>query len=129
MIRRLTLVASALALAAAGFGGCSRAPDAPTDQGVCYFAAATKDGKVKFNKVADHIADLEHCAAQLEAMRLRFLRLGGQNSEIAGVYQGTWLFLQREGVYTAQKADGARYLLMVRTGDGRLAVPGAMPQP
>jgi hypothetical protein len=121
--------ALALTLSAAGLGACQRAADAPNDIGVCYSAASAQDGKVKFNKVADKVPDLEHCAAQLEAVRVRFLRLGGTNREVAGTYQGTWLFLQRDGVYTAQKADGVRYLLMVRTGDGRLAVPGAMPQP
>ena len=71
--------------------------------------------------------DLEHCAAQLEMMRLRFLGLGSTQSEITGAYQGQFLFLQKEGVFTAQAVDGYRYPFMVRTGDGRLAVPGAMP--
>ena len=46
--------------------------------------------------------------------------------DIVGAYQGSFLFLQREGVFTAETYDGARYPFLVRTGDGRLAVPGSV---
>lgn len=108
--------------------GCAKQVEAPTDTGVCWHMATTKEGVVKFNRLANNVPDLEHCAAQLEAMRIKFMALGGNKSDIVGSYQGSYLFLQREGVFTAQKLDGARYPFMVRTGDGRLATPGAMPQ-
>ena len=101
--------------------------EAPTDKGVCWHLAQTPDGKAKFNVLARNQPDLEHCAAELEKMRLSFRALGSTQTEITGAYQTQFLFLQPEGVFTAQSYDGQRYLLMVRTGDGRLAVPGAMP--
>ncbi len=61
-------------------------------------------------------------------MRLRFLGLGGGNEEIVGAYQGQYLFLGRQGVFLSQSLNGNRYLLLVPTGDGRLAKPGAIPQ-
>lgn len=112
----------ALALAA-----CQKPLEAPAERGVCWHLAKSPDGKAKFNALARGQGDLEHCAAQLEMMRLRFLGLGAAQGEVTGAYQGQFLFLQREGVFTAQSYDGYRYPFMVRTGDGRLAVPGAMP--
>ena len=108
-------------------GGCEKHLAAPTDPQVCWSMAVTKDGKVRFNKVAEHIPDLEHCAAQLEALRIKFLSMGGNQTELTGAYQGSFLFLQREGVFTAQSYEATRYPFMERTGDGRLAVRGAMP--
>ena len=70
---------------------------------------------------------LEVCAANLEAMRIKFLRLGGNQLEIYGAYQSNFLFLVREGVMTSTSLEGPRYVALVRTGDGRLAIPGAMP--
>ena len=114
-------------LAAFALGACQRQLEAPTDRQVCWHLAQAPGGEAKFNVLAKGQPDLEHCAAQLEMMRLRFLGLGSTQSEITGAYQGQFLFLQREGVFTAQTYDGYRYPFMVRTGDGRLAVPGAMP--
>jgi hypothetical protein len=82
---------------------------------------------VKFNPLARNVPDLEHCAAALEAMRVEFLSLGGQQTSVIGAYQGQFLFVQPDAVFTAQAYDGFRYPFMIRTGDGRLAVPGALP--
>jgi hypothetical protein len=73
------------------------------------------------------VPDIERCAADLEAMRLRFNALGQTNTYMTGAYQGQFLFLQPEGIFTSQTVNGGRYLLLVRTGDGRLAKPGVMP--
>ena len=110
-------------------GGCVKSLEAPTNPGVCWHLVSGDNGKPKFNRLADHQPDLEHCAAQLEMMRLRFQALGLSQEKVAGAYQGQFLFLQREGVFTSQTYEGYRYPFMVRTGDGRLAIPGAMPQP
>ncbi|MFI4933095.1 MAG: hypothetical protein ACHP7N_00595 [Caulobacterales bacterium] len=122
MLRTALLVT----LAAAWLAACSNAPQAPTDTGVCYQLASLTGGKAKFNVVATKVPDMEHCAAELEAMRIRFLSLGGSQSEIAGAYQGNFLFLQAQGVFTSTRYDGVRYPFLVRTGDGRLAMPGAV---
>lgn len=119
----LILAASALALAA-----CQKRVTPPGDMGVCFHAIPMKDGTIKYNKVGGPTPNLETCAAQLEAMRIRFLRLGGNQQEIIGAYQGNFLFLQKEGIFTSPSLQSGRYLALVRTGDGRLAIPGAMPQ-
>jgi hypothetical protein len=86
-----------------------------------------KDGSLKYNKLVV-APNLETCAANLEAMRVKFLHLGGNHQEIYGAYQANFLFLQAEGVLTSTSLEGPRYVALVRTGDGRLAIPGAMPQ-
>jgi hypothetical protein len=85
-----------------------------------------KGGGLKYFKLVN-AANLETCAANLEAMRLKFLRMGGSQQDIYGAYQANFLFLQQEGVLTSTSLEGPRYVALVRTGDGRLAIPGAMP--
>jgi len=115
-------------LAILGVGACQKQLDAPTDRGVCWHLAQAPHGTMKFNKLAEAQPDLEHCAAQLEMMRLRFRALGSTQTQVTGAYQGQFLFIQPEGVFTAQSYTGYHYPFMVRTGDGRLAVEGAMPE-
>jgi len=125
MSKALTLAAlavSGLALAACG----KPAVQAPTDIGVCYAMAAQEDGTYKFNVVARNMPNIENCAAQLEGMRIRFLRMGGQTKELAGSYQGSFIMLRRDGIYRAQKWGGVEYIMLVRSGDGRLIMPGAV---
>ncbi len=117
----LAVAASALILSA-----CDKAFEAPLDRGVCYHMGVLPDGGYKFNVVARDIDTIEKCAAQLEGMRLRFLRLGGQNAEMIGAYQGSFIHLRRGGIYRAQKWNGNQYLMLVRSGDGRLVMPGAV---
>jgi hypothetical protein len=107
----------AAALAMLALGACKASIEAPTDAGVCYHFAAIQQGKPKFNVVATGVPDLEHCAGRLEAMRDRFLALGGTNRDIVGAYQGNFLFLGDEGVFTSQSFDGARFPFLVRSGD------------
>ena len=108
-------------------GGCSKAPKAPDQAGVCWHAVPMSDGTIKFNLLAKNQTSLEACAAQLESMRLKFRGLGLVQKTMLGAYQGNFLFLQPEGVFTAKTYDGNRYLVLVRTGDGRLAKIGEMP--
>ena len=61
-------------------------------------------------------------------MRIKFLRMGGTHQEIYGAYQANFLFLEPQGVLTSTSLEGPRYVALVRTGHGRLAIPGAMPQ-
>jgi hypothetical protein len=121
------LAVSLATAAALGVTGCTKQVEAPTDRGVCWALAQLPNGGVRFNKLAQNQPDLEHCAAQLEIMRLRFRALGSTQTQLTGAYQGQFIFLQPEGVFTAQTYDGYRFPFLVRTGDGRLAMPGAMP--
>ncbi|WP_374570055.1 hypothetical protein [Phenylobacterium sp.] len=122
---RTTLIIAAAALA---LSACQKRVEPPGDVGVCYHAVPMTDGTIKYNKVGGPASSLEVCAARLEAMRIKFLMLGGNQREIMGAYQGNFLFLQREGIFTSPSLQSGRYLALVRTGDGRLAIPGAMPQ-
>ena len=118
------LAAGAGVLALAACGGTVEAPYEP---GVCFAVEAGAEGEAPaFHKLADNQPQIEHCAARLEEMRLRFLRQGGSRQEITGAYQGQFIFLDREGVWIGKSLDGSRFILMARTGDGRLAVPGAI---
>jgi len=123
MTERAALI---LAFAAALFlAGCKKSVEAPATTGVCYAMAFPADGPPKFNVVASGIRDMEHCAAELEGMRIRFLSLGGSQREVAGAYNGSFLFLDNTGVFTANNFDGVRYPFLVRTEDGHLVPPGA----
>ncbi len=88
-----------------------------------------KGGKARFYKIADRVSDLEHCAASLDAMRLRFLALGGSTREVDGAYQGQFLFIDGSGVYTSTALDSAPYLALAPSGDGRLVPQGAAGPP
>jgi hypothetical protein len=104
--------------------GCEKEIQAPYNRGVCW-QMVMRGGKVAFNKVSDHEPQIESCAASLEGMRLRFLALGGSHEAIDGAYQGSFLYLRREGIFVSQSYDGQRYPLLVRTPDGGLAKLGA----
>ena len=123
-------ISSAVSFAFIGglcLAACTKQLQAPTDRGVCWALAQLPNGTTRFNKLAENQPDLEHCAAQLEMMRLRFRALGSTQTQLTGAYQGQFIFIAPEGVFTAQSYDGYRFPFLVRTGDGRLAMPGAMP--
>ena len=124
-MQRLALIAAVAASAV--LSACSQRTEPPGDAGVCYHVVPQKGGKLKYNRLVV-APNLETCAANLEAMRLKFLRMGGTQQDIYGAYQANFLFLQQEGVLTSTSLEGPRYVALVRTGDGRLAIPGAMPR-
>jgi hypothetical protein len=117
----LPIAAAALALTA-----CRAQIQPPGDAGTCYHLAAIQDGKPKFNVLAKSAPDMEHCAASLEAMRSRFLSLGGANRDIVGAYQANFLFLGDDGVFTGTTYEGHRYPFLVRSG-GQLVPVGSAP--
>ena len=125
LIPVLAALAAALSLAA-----CEKQIEAPYTTGVCYQVIfLDKDGKTaRFNQVSRDRKNLEACAASLEGMRIHFLQMGGNQVAIVGSYQGNFLFLDQYGVFTAPSLTAARYPALVRTGDGRLVVPGAVQQ-
>ncbi|MDB5468002.1 MAG: hypothetical protein JWQ46_2764 [Phenylobacterium sp.] len=124
-MHRTALVATLAA--AAALSACQKRTEPPGDVRVCYHVVPQKDGSLKYNKLVA-APNLETCAANLEAMRVKFLRMGGNAQNIYGAYQANFLFLEKEGVMTSTSLEGPRYVALVRTGDGRLAIPGAMPQ-
>lgn len=126
-MRKPALTAAAAALALTALSGCDKRLEPPLDRGVCYHVAFDEDGEARFNVVAQNMPNIENCAAQLEGMRLRFARMGSYQSYLVGSYQGSFIFIQREGVFVSKTFEGNRYLALVRTGDGRLAMPGAVP--
>ena len=119
---------AAALVAVAALAACQKQTEPPGTTGVCYHVVPQKDGTLKYNKLV-MAPNLETCAANLEAMRIKFLKMGGSQQNIYGAYQSNFLFLQAEGVLTSTSLEGPRYVALVRTGDGRLAIPGAMPQP
>jgi hypothetical protein len=125
-MQRLLLTALAAA-AAASLSACTQRTEPPGDAGICYHVVPQQGGKLKYFKLVN-TSSLETCAANLEAMRLKFLRMGGTQQNIYGAFQANFLFLEPEGVQTSTSLEGPRYTALVRTGDGRLAIPGAMPQ-
>jgi len=123
---RALSIATIVALAAAALAGCGKSVEAPADTGVCWHAVPLQNGQVRFNKLAANQPNIETCAASLEAMRVSFLSIGGSNEEIMGAYQGNFLYLTRQGVFTSQDYNGPRYFLLGRTADGRLATASAL---
>jgi hypothetical protein len=121
LIALVVTAAAGLTLAA-----CEARTEPPGDAGICYHVVPQKGGKLKYFKLVNS-PNLETCAANLEAMRIKFLRMGGSQQNIYGAYQANFLFLEAAGVQTSTSLEGSRYTALVRTGDGRLAVPGAMP--
>jgi hypothetical protein len=125
-MRRVSLVLGLLLVTAVA--SCSKRVTPPGEPNVCYHVVKNTDGSLKYNRLPANLPNLETCAANLEAMRISFLRMGGTNQYITGAYQGNFIFLMREGIFTSSSLEGNRYLVLVRTGDGRLAIPGAVAQ-
>jgi hypothetical protein len=122
-----TLTIAVVGAGLLGLAGCQKSTEAPFDQGVCYAVETGAEGEApRFNKVADNQPQIEFCAARLEEVRLRFLRMGGSRLEIVGSYQGQFIFIDRAGVWISRSLEGSRFILLARTGDGRLAIPGAI---
>ena len=99
---------------------------APSDKGVCYHVGELDSEAPRFNVLARDQPQIEFCAARLEEMRLKFLSMGGSNNEMLGAYQGQFIFIDRGGVKFSKTLDGPRFFALARTGDGRLAIPGAI---
>lgn len=123
-------VAWLLITAAVGLSACEervQIPDAPN--GTCFHVAILDDGEVRFNPLPDPQPNMENCAARLEEMRIRFLRMGGTRREVMGAYGNQYMFVDGAGVSLARSIDGGRFTALRRTNDGRLAIPGAFELP
>lgn len=124
----LSLRSILVAGVAAAVAACSQGFQAPRDPGVCYALGepAEAGGDPQLNVLARDLPQIEFCAARLEEMRLRFLGMGGSNRDVIGAYQGQFIFIDRRGVAFSKSLEGARFFALARTGDGRLAMPGAI---
>ena len=85
--------------AAAALSACSARTEPPGDPGICYHVVPQKGGKLKYFKLVN-TTSLETCAGNLEAMRVKFLRMGGTQTEVYGAFQANFLFLTAAGVLT-----------------------------
>jgi hypothetical protein len=120
------MIRSAFVLVAVlGLSACAKQVATPTEADACFEVAPHKDGSIGFNRLTQHEPNMENCAGALEGMRERFLGLGGSNHQLAGVYNGHYLFLGPGGVQTSDSIDGMRFPFLVRTDDGRLVAAGA----
>lgn len=113
---------------AAGLAGCEQRLKAPFDKGVCWHVVLKKNEAPRFNRMAENTPSLEYCAARLERMRRSFLSLGSGRRTVVGAYQGRFIFVEPRGIFSGKSLEGGRFLMLVRTGDGRLVSPGALPQ-
>jgi hypothetical protein len=127
MTRTRSILGLLVLLAAGTLAACAKRTEPLGTPNVCYDVVVQKSGELKYNKIVD-VPNFETCAANLEALRIKFLRMGGSAQELLGAYQANFIFVQREGIFTSTSLEGPRYIALVRTGDGRLARPGAMPQ-
>ena len=119
-------VALLLIAAAVGLSACQdrvRIPDAA--RGTCFHVAVLEGGEVRFNPLPDPQPNMENCAARLEEMRIRFLRMGGTRRQVMGAYGDQFLFVDGAGVSLSRSLDGGRFNALRRSSDGRLAIPGA----
>ena len=134
--RAASRMAGLLLAIAAGLWACSRGVAAPGDPGVCWHMVRDTGGQTggqvsagyRFFVLKRGVPDLEHCAAALDGMRVRFLALGGSAHDIAGVYQGQYLFVDPRGVFSANALDAPPFPMLTRTEDGRLMTPSQASQ-
>jgi hypothetical protein len=125
---RLAAVLGGLALIPPLLAACDNSPRPPGDSGVCYQYVIPRPGQHRFNVLSKNTPSLEACASALEAMRLHFLMIGGNQTSLTGAYQSKFIFLEPDGIFTADSLNGASYIALVRTNDGRLVRPGAIRQ-
>lgn len=129
MNRTASAILVLLGSAAVGLTACETPVKPPNARNVCFAVALPEPGSKdppRFNELARDQPQIEYCAARLEEMRVRFLRMGGSQHYIVGAYNGRYIFIDRRGVFVGQSLTGPRYFSLARTGDGRLAVPGAI---
>lgn len=127
MLKQVILIAAAGS--ALGLSACSNGVKAPTDRGVCYQVTVKQDQPPKFNKVDDNVDIIENCVGRLEALRVKFLRMGSGRTELVGSYQGKFIFIDRAGVKYGDSLTSGRFFAFTRGPDGTLVIPGAIYAP
>lgn len=99
---------------------------APDEPGTCFHIGYPANGKPRFNVVKRNVKAIEYCAAALDELRMQISRAGMPKNSIDGAYGGSFIFIQGRYIRVSKDYDGASYLLMVRTDDGRLVAPGTI---
>lgn len=89
--------------AVAVYSGWGRATAAPGDRGVCW-RMTTGGLKPDYVQQAKDVANLETCAAHLERLHLMN---GGR--EVAGAYQGRFIFIDTGAIRSSTSLEGARW--------------------
>ena len=117
----------AIVAGAAALGACSNKPEYEFAPGACYFVATPDNAPPRLQKIADDQPQLEQCAARLEE-RCVFASCGwvDRTRRSRAPISGRFIFIDREGVKIGKSLTGSRFFSMARTGDGRLAIPGAI---
>lgn len=135
-------IAKALAVGAAVVGALAvvalilltirEGPPAPTQRGVCW-RMAPKPGRSAFVIVATGVADLDDCAAVLEAIHVQ----GAARAD--GAFQGYFIFVDAREVASATASRGFHYPIfqpaqrreidadlrdLIKERNGRLPTPG-----
>lgn len=129
MTLRISATLALLTLAGVGLVACETAVKPPRAQNVCYAVVLPEAGSKeppRFNELARDQPQIEFCAARLEEMRVKFLRMGGSQQDMVGAYNGRYIFIDSRGVFLGGTLTGPRFFSLARTGDGRLAIPGAI---
>jgi hypothetical protein len=84
------------------FTGVGRSTPAPETKGVCYRMLGTKEAP-RYVELARNVANLETCAAHLERLWLQ------SGIELAGAYQGRFLFVDSGAIRSATSLEGSRW--------------------
>jgi hypothetical protein len=100
--RRSTWLAAVSALFALAACGEPEA-GAPTDRGVCWTMSETAQGEPSYTPISRGVANLESCAAGLEARRMI------EGRPITGAYQGHFIFVTEAQITSARSLSGSRF--------------------
>ncbi len=95
---RLLLLATAWAVA-----GCSPSKPAATDTGVCWRVRAPEGQPLKREVLERGIANLQTCAARLEALRMM------EGEAVEGAFEGRAIFVSEAEITQAVSRGGTRY--------------------
>jgi hypothetical protein len=106
----MRLVTGALACCALALAGCGPRPLDSVDHMTCSRLAGVAPNALRLIPIAYGDANLETCAAHLEARRLI------EHRDLIGVYSGLFIFVNARSITAANKQDGPRYLLIAPTG-------------
>lgn len=112
--RAATLMGAALALFLP-LAACDNSPTAPTNDGICWRVTSGADGKIGFQPISNDARNLETCGAHLEAVAMR-----EHKTELAGAYQGVFVFITPEMIQTSTHLDGARFRLFDQETRGKI---------
>jgi hypothetical protein len=111
--------------AVAVLSGWGKPTSAPEDEGVCWRMTASTP-KPQYVQLAKNVANLETCAAHLERLFIQ------GNLEVAGAYQGRFIFIDSRAIRSATVLEGSRWQIFMGPQravlDQQLRLGGKTPQ-